>query len=94
MLCHGPNYDRNHGYRAEGFDEMKIVGICMLAGAWIGGGWYFAVVGWILFEYGSLNEGVYKGRKDGKIQTVRKLDERIGRRAKGVDRGGVQVENR
>lgn len=73
---------------------MRTIGLCMLVWAWIGGGWYFAVLGWIIFEYGSLNEGVYNGRKDGKIQTVRKLDERIGRRARGVDRGCVQVENR
>jgi hypothetical protein len=47
----------------------------MLLWAWIGGGWYFAVLGWIIFEYGSLNEEVYNARKGGKIQTVRKLDD-------------------
>lgn len=54
---------------------MKLVGLAMAAGAWIGGGWYFAVVGWIIFEYGSLNGGAVSGRKDGKIQTVRKQDD-------------------
>ena len=54
---------------------MRAIVLCMLVWAWIGRGWYFAVLGWIFFEYGSLNKGVYKGRKDGKIQTVRKLDE-------------------
>lgn len=54
---------------------MRAIGLCLLVWAWIGHGWYFAVVGWIIFEYGSLNEGVYNARKDGKIQTVRKLDE-------------------
>lgn len=54
---------------------MKAIGLCMLVWAWIGEGWYFAVVGWIIFEYGSLNEGVVGGKKDGKIQTVRKQDE-------------------
>lgn len=54
---------------------MKAIGLCMLVWALIGGGWYFAVLGWIIFEYGSLNEGVYNARKDGKIQTVSKLEE-------------------
>ena len=54
---------------------MKLVGLGFAVWAWIGGSWYFAVLGLVILEYGSLNEGVYKGRKDGKIQTVRKLDE-------------------
>ena len=54
---------------------MKLVGLGLAVWAWIGGGWYFAVLGTVIFEYGSLNEGVYKNRKDGKIQTVRKLDD-------------------
>jgi len=54
---------------------MKLVGLAMAVWAWIGGGWYFGVIGLIIFEYGSLNEGVVGGRKDGKIQTVRKQDD-------------------
>ena len=54
---------------------MRLVGLCMLVWAWMGHGWYFGILGWVIFEYGSLNEGVVGGRKDGKIQTVRKLDE-------------------
>lgn len=54
---------------------MRTIGLCMLVWAWIGGGWYFGIIGWIIFEYGSLNEGVVGGRKDGKIQTVRKQDD-------------------
>lgn len=69
------NHGRDYGDCTEGVDEMKLVGLAMAAGAWIGGGWYFAVVGWIIFEYGSLNGGVVSGRKDGKIQTVRKQDD-------------------
>ena len=53
---------------------MRAIGLCLLVWAWIGHGWYFAVVGWIIFEYGSLNEGVYNTRKDGKIQIVRKTN--------------------
>ena len=68
---HGWDYDRG----ITGTNEMRLVGLCLLVWAWIGGGWYFAVVGWIIFEYGSLNEGVVGRRKDGKIQTVRKQDE-------------------
>jgi len=73
---------------------MKLVGLGFAVWAWIGGSWYFAVLGLVILEYGSLNEGVYKGRKDGKIQTVRKLDEWLGQRARGVDRGCVQIERR
>lgn len=54
---------------------MKLVGLCMLVWAWIGHGWYWAILGLAIFEYGSLNEGVYNDRKGSKIQTVRKLDE-------------------
>ena len=38
-------------------------------------GLVFCSLGMIIFEYGSLNEGVVGGRKDGKIQTVRKQDD-------------------
>ena len=68
---HGWDYDRG----ITGPNEMRLVGLCMLVWAWTGHGWYFGILGWAIFEYGSLNEGVLKGRKDGKIQTVRKLDE-------------------
>lgn len=33
---------------------MKTIGLCMVVWAWIGHGWYFAVIGWIIFEYGAL----------------------------------------
>ena len=74
-LYFGPNHGWDYDRGITGPNEMRLVGLCLLVWAWIGGGWYFAVVGWIIFEYGSLNEGVVGGRKDGKIQTVRKLDE-------------------
>ena len=75
VLYFGPNHGWDYDRGITGPNEMKLVGLCMLVWAWIGHGWYFGILGWVIFEYGSLNEGVVGGRKDGKIQTVRKLDE-------------------
>ena len=74
-LYFGPNHGWDYDRGITGPNEMRLVGLCMLVWAWIGHGWYFGILGWVIFEYGSLNEGVVGGRKDGKIQTVRKLDE-------------------
>ena len=71
----GPNHGWDYDRGITGPNEMRLVGLCMLVWAWMGHGWYFGILGWVIFEYGSLNEGVVGGRKDGKIQTVRKLDE-------------------
>ena len=74
-LYFGPNHGWDYDRGITGTNEMRLVGLCMLVWAWMGHGWYFGILGWAIFEYGSLNEGVVGGRKDGKIQTVRKLDE-------------------
>lgn len=74
-LYFGPNHGWDYDRGITGPNEMRLVGLCMLVWAWMGHGWYFGILGWVIFEYGSLNEGVVGGRKDGKIQTVRKLDE-------------------
>ena len=75
VLYFGPNHGWDYDRGITGPNEMRLVGLCMLVWAWMGHGWYFGILGWAIFEYGSLNEGVVGGRKDGKIQTVRKLDE-------------------
>ena len=75
VLYFGPNHGWDYDRGITGPNEMRLVGLCMLVWAWMGHGWYFGILGWAIFEYGSLNEGVVGGRKDSKIQTVRKLDE-------------------
>ena len=60
------NHGRDYGDCTEGVDEMKLVGLCMLVWAWMGHGWYFGILGWVIFEYGSLNQAIVTGKQIGR----------------------------
>jgi TM2 domain-containing membrane protein YozV len=40
---------------------LKVMGLALLVAAWIGLGWWYFPIGWLIFEIGAATE---KGRKN------------------------------